>query len=192
MKKNSIYIVSALVLMLLSACTQTLTPKPRDYFRITFPEKHYERISAQLPYSFEMPQYCTLEQETSRGADKYWTNVVFDKMDAKIHLSFKYIENNLDTLIDDSHTLAYKHTIKADAIEKKYYVNDSTNVFAMVYNIKGNVASPIQFFATDSVKCFLRGSLYFNATPNKDSIAPVLDFVAQDITQLLETLRWEK
>jgi len=37
----------------------------------------------------------------------------------------------------------------------------------------------------------LRGSLYFNATPNKDSIAPVLDFVSKDITKLIETLQWE-
>ena len=190
--KNRFYIVSLLLVLVLAACTQTITPKPREYFRITFPEKHYSRITEQLPYSFEIPQYCTLEKENSRGAEQYWTNVVFDKMNAKIHLSFKYIHNNLDTLIDDSHTLAYKHTIKADAIDKNYYTDDSAHVYALVYNIKGNVASPIQFFATDSVKCFLRGSLYFNATPNKDSIAPVLDFVAKDITQLIETLRWEK
>ncbi|MBP5503587.1 MAG: gliding motility lipoprotein GldD [Bacteroidales bacterium] len=191
MMKNNFIIATVLLLILLSACTQTITPKPRGYFRISFPEKHYERISEQLPYSFEMPQYCKLEQEISHGAEQYWTNVVFNNMGAKIHLSFKYIQNNLDTLIDDSHTLAYKHTIKADAIEKNFYTDDSARVFAMVYNIKGNVASPIQFFATDSVKYFLRGSLYFNATPNKDSIAPVLDFVAKDITQLIETLRWE-
>lgn len=190
--KNRFYIVSILLSLALAACTQTITPKPREYYRIAFPEKHYSRITEQLPYSFEIPQYCTLEKENSRGAEKYWTNVVFEKMNAKIHLSFKYIQNNLDTLIDDSHTLAYKHTIKADAIDKNYYTDDSARVFALVYNIKGNVASPIQFFATDSVKCFLRGSLYFNAAPNKDSIAPVLDFVAKDITQLIETLRWEK
>ncbi len=189
--KKRLFILTALFAMVLAACTSTLTPKPREYYRITFPEKHYARITEQLPYSFEMPQYCSLEQENSRGAEKYWTNIVFDKMDAKIHLSFKYIDNNLDTLIDDSHTLAYKHTIKADAIDKQFYVNDTTHVFAMVYNIKGNVASPIQFVATDSVKCFLRGSLYFNATPNKDSIAPVLDFVSKDITKLIETLQWD-
>lgn len=190
--KKHIFIVVTFIAIAFAMCTSTLTPKPRAYFRISLPEKHYSRISEDLPYTFEMPQYCHLEEEQSRGAEKYWTNIVFDKMNAKIHLSFKYLENNLDTLIDDSHTLAYKHTIKADAIDKKYYTDDSAHVFALVYNIKGNVASPIQFFATDSVKCFLRGSLYFNATPNKDSIAPVLDFVAQDITQLIETLRWEK
>lgn len=189
--KKRFFIITAFLATVLAACTSTLTPKPRAYYRITFPEKQYARITEKLPYSFEIPQYCSLEQENSRGAEQYWKNIVFDKMDAKIHLSFKYIQNNLDTLIDDSHTLAYKHTIKADAIEKTFYTDDTARVFAMVYNIKGNVASPIQFFATDSVKCFLRGSLYFNATPNKDSIAPVLEFVAKDITQLIETLRWE-
>ena len=189
--KNKLIILSALFALTLAACTQTITPKPREYYRITFPEKEYERTSKDMPYSFEMPVYCHIEKEGARDAEKYWNNIVFDRMDAKIHLSFKYINHNLDTLIDDAHTLAYKHTVKADAINKSTFVNDSAHVYALIYNIKGNVASPIQFFATDSTKHFLRGSLYFNATPNQDSIAPVVDFVSKDIIKLVETIRWE-
>ena len=45
-----------------------------------------------------------------------------------------------------------------------------------MYDLKGNTASSLQFFVTDSTRNFLRGSLYFNAEPNKDSLAPVMDF----------------
>ena len=61
----------------------------------------------------------------------------------------------------------------------------------IMYEIKGNAASPFQFFATDSTKHFLRGSMYFNVYPNKDSLAPVFDFVQSDIKHLIETIKWK-
>lgn len=112
-------------------------------------------------------------------------------MNAKIHLTFSFLNKNLDTLIDDSHTLAYKHTVKADAIEKIAYFNDTTKVYGLLYNLKGNVASPVQFYMTDSVKHFLRGSLYFNSTPNKDSLLPSVEFIREDIKHIFETLEWK-
>jgi gliding motility-associated lipoprotein GldD len=66
------------------------------------------------------------------------------------------------------------------------------NVIAVLFEIKGNAATPYQFFATDSTTHFLRGSLYFNVYPNKDSLAPVVDFVKKDIFRLIETLEWKK
>ena len=183
----------ALIIVFLAACSETPVPKPRGYFRATFPDKDYVIVSdsLSLPYSFDLPKYCIMERETSKGAERFWTNLVYPTLNAKVHLSFKFLNNNLDTLIEDSHTLAYKHTVKAEAIEKISYVNDTTHVYGLLYNIKGNVASPVQFYITDSTKHFLRGSLYFNCTPNKDSLAPSIDFVREDIERLFETLTWK-
>lgn len=185
-------ILGALV-AIMASCGEKPNPKPRGYFRVTFPQKEYSTFdSLDLPYIFDMPKYCVMEQETSRGFEKYWSNLVFRSLNAKVHLSFKYMKpGDLDTLIEDSHTLAYKHTIKADGIEKVAYVNDTTRVYGLLYAIKGNVASPIQFFATDSATHFLRGSLYFNCAPNKDSLLPSIDFVRADIEHLFETLQWK-
>ena len=97
--KKHIFIVVTFIAIAFAMCTSTLTPKPRAYFRISLPEKHYSRITEKLPYSFEMPQYCHLEEEQSRGAEKYWTNIVFDKMNAKIHLSFKRQKRNASNCI---------------------------------------------------------------------------------------------
>ncbi|MCR5455573.1 MAG: hypothetical protein K6F33_11355, partial [Bacteroidales bacterium] len=66
-----------------------------------------------------------------------------------------------------------------------------THVYGLLYGIKGNVASPLQFYITDSTRHFLRGSLYFNCSPNKDSLAPSVEFVRQDIERLFETLIWK-
>ncbi len=61
-----------------------------------------------------------------------------------------------------------------------------------IYHIRGReAASPLQFFATDSLSHFLRGALYFDARPNNDSLAPVIRFIEKDIRNLLGTLEWE-
>jgi hypothetical protein len=56
--------------------------------------------------------------------------------------------------------------------------------------LSGPVASPLQFFATDSTNHFLRGSLYFDHSPNPDSLKPSLAHVEQDIIHLIESLAW--
>jgi gliding motility-associated lipoprotein GldD len=112
-------------------------------------------------------------------------------MKGKIHLSYKTINHNLSKYIADSRTLAYKHIIKADDILEHPFIDRKNKVMGIMYEIKGNAASPFQFFATDSTKHFLRGSMYFNVYPNKDSLAPVFDFVQPDIKHLIETIKWK-
>ncbi len=189
MKK--IIIFSTIFTILLASCQSKMQPKPHGYMRIEFPEKNYATYSGQEPYTFDIPEYCTIEQETMKNAEKYWTNIVFKNMDAKIHLSFKFVNHNIDTLIEDCHSMAYKHVVKADAIQKTAYVDDTAKVYGLLYEIKGNVASPVQFYVTDSIKHFLRGSLYFNSVPNKDSLAPAIEFIKTDIQRIVESTRWK-
>jgi gliding motility-associated lipoprotein GldD len=59
------------------------------------------------------------------------------------------------------------------------------------FSLGGNTATANQFFVTDSTKHFLRGALYFNATPNADSLGIVNDFLKQDLMHLINTLKWK-
>lgn len=180
------------IVALMAACAENPTPRQRGYFRVTFPKKEYRMLdSSVFQYKFEIPKYCFMEKENSRNADINWYNLVYKQLNAKVYISFNKLNGDLDTLVDDSHTLAYKHTVKADAIEKIAYYNDTTKVYGILYNLKGNVASPIQFYLTDSTKHFLRGSLYFNCSPNKDSLLPSVDFIREDIKHMFETLEWK-
>lgn len=140
---------------------------------------------------FEYPTYSTIVPDTGRIAEPFWINIHFPAHNGVIHCSYKKIEGNLDQMLEDAYTLAYKHKIKSDGIAEKEYSNTEKKVYGLVYDIKGNAASPMQFYLTDSVKHFLRGSLYFKVTPNKDSIAPVVAFISQDITRLIETFEWK-
>ncbi len=174
-------------------CGETYTPKPRGYFRIDFPEKNYVVFEGNYPYSFEIPVYGELVADTHPLAEPFWSNLVFEQFSAKLHLSYKKLEGNdhLARLAEDSRTFAFKHVPKATAIYDEIISHPSKKAYGIFYEIKGReAASPLQFFVTDSTRHFLRGALYFNVAPNNDSLAPVIQFLAEDIRHLISTIKW--
>lgn len=176
----------------ITGCKHHYTPKPAGYLRIDFPEKEYQIYNSNCPYTFEYPQYGNIVPDTSRIAEPCWINIEFPRFNSKLHISYKPIRNNLQNYTEDSRTLAYKHTIKADAISETTYSDSTRKVYGLLYEIKGDAASNIQFYLTDSARHFLRGSLYFYVQPNADSLAPVIGFFREDIIHLIETLEWKK
>ena len=170
---------------------ETITPKPRAYFRITFPEKKYVKYDSVCPFTFEIPTYSKMENDNNPAAEPCWLNLNFPTFNGTLHLSYKPINNNAKAYFEDTYTLASKHQIKASGIEEHLFNNDSLKVYGLMYEIEGNAASSVQFYLTDSTQHFLRGALYFNSAPNIDSIAPVIAFIKKDIYHLIETFEWK-
>jgi gliding motility-associated lipoprotein GldD len=81
--------------------------------------------------------------------------------------------------------------MKASGLKRTLIEDQQRRVFGIVYEIEGDAASQMQFFLTDSVNHFFRGSLYFYNSPNADSIAPVLNFLNDDIMRVAQTLQWK-
>ncbi len=108
----------------------------------------------------------------------------------KFIITYKALNNDLEKYVEDIHTLAYKHIIKADDIIEKPVSFPDRKVYGLIYDIRGNTASSLSFYLTDSSRNFLSGALYFSVIPNKDSLAPVIRFFTQDIDHLIETLNW--
>lgn len=186
--KNILFLM--LLAAIIVACKDQSIPRPRGHFRIDFPEKEYTLLDSTCPFTFYYPVYGTIAPEPG-ASNKCWFNIEFRNYNGKLHLSYMPVHNNLDELIEDAHKLAYKHSVKADAIEETAWQNIEHRVYGLVYNIKGNAASSFQFYLTDSVKHYLRGSLYFNTRPDRDSLAPVNKFFREDIEYLIETTRWK-
>jgi len=195
MKNNKLRFVFVLLaaIAVLSSCSNSpYTPKPRGYFRIDLPEKQYVLLDTAFPYSFEYPVYASLSPDLHSPNEKYWLNINFTPFKATLYLSYKAIDGNIITYLEDAHTLVTKHIPKADAIYDSLIVDRKRNVFGLTYEIEGNgAASPYQFFLTDSTTHFLRGALYFNVVPNNDSLQPIIDFIEKDIEHLVETLQWK-
>ncbi len=183
-------------ILVLVSCNSDYTIKPRGYFKIDLPQKSYQKFDRPgYPYTFEYPVYSNVIKDTlffeSEPENPYWINVDFPQFNSKIHISYKEVgKNKIDSLVNDAFTMAYKqHTYKASAIEPVPFTSDK-GIQGVYFSLTGNTATANQFFITDSVKHFLRGALYFDATPNEDSLRPVSNFLRQDMEHLINTLQW--
>lgn len=176
------------------ACGGDYYPKPRGNFRIDLPEREYIVFDTTFPYSFEFPVYARLYLNPAKGVDHdYWMDIDFPRFRGKVHLSYKTINDNLYEYIEDTRTMALKHISKASGIKTDTYFNDSEYVYGLTYAIDGvEAASPFQFYVTDSTKHFVRGALYFGVVPNNDSLAPVIEFLKEDIRHMIESFKWKE
>jgi gliding motility-associated lipoprotein GldD len=163
-------------------------PKPKGYPRFDLPEKKYCIYDVLCPFRFEYPTYGTMIPVEGQDC---WYNLSFPQYKATIYLSYQPINDNLAELLDDAHVFAYRHDVKANAIEPQFIPTKSEDITGLLFDIEGNTASSVQFFVTDSINHFLRGSLYFYSTPNRDSLAPLIDFFKDDIIHLVETVEFK-
>ena len=204
------FVLSAL-LAFIFACNSDYTPKPRSYFKIDLPQRAYKEFNEPgYPYAFEYPVYANISKEAdSTGNSPYWINVNFDQFQGRIYLSYKSISgssvykvktangykdsvvnNSFESLREEAYKMTYKHTIKASGIIDSAFAtaNGSTGVY---FYVAGEAATSKQFYVADTARHFLRGALYFDASPNADSISVVSDFLEEDIKHLIRTLRWK-
>ncbi len=189
---RKVWVYSILIVLLLMSCDNNYTPLPRGYFRIDLPEHIYQLSDTSYPYYFEYPVYTVLEKNPTNSAQQYWININYPQYKATLFLSYKPVENNLITYLEDAYTLVSKHIPKAEEIKDSMIVDKSRNIYGLVYEIEGSgAASPHQFFVTDSASHFVRGALYFNIIPNNDSLEPVINFITEDIEHLINTLKWK-
>ena len=191
----SVFVVLIIILGCFS-CNSTFVPKPRGYFIIDLPKKEYKTFDQlSYPYTFEYPVYANIIKDSTffgeATENPWWINVNFPQFNSRIYVSYKEIgKNKFDKLINDAFTLTNKHTSKAISIDDSL-ISTSNNVHGMFFKVGGNVATANQFFVTDSVKHFLRGALYFDATPNEDSLGVVNDFILQDMKHMISTFKWK-
>jgi len=189
--------LSLLVLLTaLPSCNSDYTPKPMGNFQIHFPKKQYQSFNQPgYPYSFEYPVYANVVKDSSffgeATENPWWININFPQFNGRIYVSYKEIgKNKFDKLIKDAFTMTNKHTTKAYSIDDSL-VATPNNVHGMFFKVGGDVATANQFFLTDSTKHFLRGALYFDATPNEDSLSIVNRFLIEDVRHLINTFKWK-
>ena len=87
--------------------------------------------------------------------------------------------------------MAYKQHVDVSTGIEDSLMQTPNGVEGIYFSLGGNTATANQFFLTDSTKHFLRGALYFDATPNADSLGIVNDFLKKDLQHLINTLKWK-
>jgi gliding motility-associated lipoprotein GldD len=195
LSRNSLILLTFTIL--LSSCREVPVPRPKGYFRIDLPKHEYTTFNGNdslkgIPLSFEYPVYGKISTVQSYRYEQGWLNINIQPFRASIYLTYKDIKNNLDTLMEQTYKMNFQnHITKADAIYEQQINDPERKVYGILYDLKGNTATAVQFFVTDSTKHFFRGSLYFFAEPNPDSLAPVNEFFREDIIHIIETLKWK-
>jgi gliding motility-associated lipoprotein GldD len=180
------------LIICLASCQREHLPKPLGYNRLALPDHQYRLLPDSLPYSFEYSRHATLLKDTSRIREKYWIEIYYPALKSNIHITYKTIGNQklLKEFMDDSYTLTAKHQIKAYAINEVITKTPGGKT-AVIAELEGEVPSQFQFTITDSTKNFLRGALYFNTKVANDSLAPAIEYMKQDIMQIINTLEWK-
>lgn len=189
--------VSSLLLMSCGS-EDVANPKPRAYPKIDFPERTVDTFYSQYcPFTFNYMDYGSVERRKSYFNEDpihpCWFDMNIEPFDGRLHFSYVPIESNehFDKLVADAFKLSGKHNVKANYIDEMKFKNEN-NVSGMVFDLQGPVASPFQFYVTDSIKHFLRASLYLNTQARPDSLAPIYTFLKEDITLILNTLEWKE
>lgn len=188
---NTINVVALLMLlMFVSACNE-YTPKPKGYNRID--NAAGETIEYNFPkFSFRYSDQVHIDTLQSKVKNEIWFNIVYPKYNAIIYCTYLPVSKlTLPKVLEDSYKLAFSHSLKADEIIQQTYTNVDRGVSGTVYSIEGSVATPIQFFLTDSVSHFFRGSFYYAEKVNSDSVAPITEFVMEDIQEMINTFSWQ-
>ncbi len=197
-KSNVPSILFMLAIVSFISCREVPVPKPKGYFRIDLPQKKYMMFNEtdqenNLPLKFEYPVYGNISQKNGDRSEPGWFNIEFPAYKARIYLTYKDVGGDLESLIEQTYTMNVKnHITKADAINEQLISDNENRIFGVLYDLKGNTASAVQFYVTDSINHYLRGSLYFESEPNADSLAPVIDFFREDVIHLIETLKWKE
>ena len=199
----------------MAACNSTYTSKKKGYFHISLPQHSYVSFDTTgFPYSFEYPVYANIIKDStyfdSSPESPYWINIDFPNLNARIFLSYKQIGgkamykikqadgsyrdsvgiNQFDRMVNDAFNLTNKNQAVTTSIKDGLFLTRN-GITGVSFKVGGNAATAKQFFLSDTSTHFLRGALYFDATPNADSLKPVQDFLQADIDHLLNSFRWK-
>jgi gliding motility-associated lipoprotein GldD len=185
----------ALILLVFSfSCSQDYLPKPKGYNRIDLPERGFQALEAETPYTFEHSKNARVEPDSFNLAEKSWINLNYSQLGGKIHLTYFPLDTkgkDIKLVVTDAINLTAKHQIKAYGIEESVLLTPK-GYTGVVAELSGEVPTQFQFFVTDSTDHFLRGALYFNTAMKNDSLAPVIEYIKVDMIHLINTLEFKK
>ena len=175
------------------------------YYRIDLPEHQYKPLDAtealpceqadlvvSPPFTCEQSVYAKTSMEAHR--DCLWMTVAYPKLRASFRFTCFEVKNadSLRNLMIMEDKMVKFHYQKADDVQYSVIKDPEAHIWGQTYEIYGKeVATPFQFWLTDSVHQFVRATLYFDGTPNNDSLQPVIQYLKEDAMHLINTFAWK-
>ena len=193
MKTRSVFLWICLAVLAAACSDSNETPKPQAYLRIDMPPHAYSVCdTTALPFTFELSNLAEVQWKKNLPRDK-WFTIAYPKYKGYVFMTYKAMNGvrDLRAQIDTSYKFVEGHFSFSSGIDENKFVDREHRLSGTTYHLKGqNVASTYQFWVSDSNRHFIRGALYIDCTPNNDSLAPLLDYLQDDIDHLIESIRW--
>jgi gliding motility-associated lipoprotein GldD len=187
-----ILVISISILLFLCSCgDEHTTPRPRAYPRIDYPQHEMQSFSqADCPFTFQFPKYAEVQPKKDHPC---WFDLSMPAFKAKLHCSYLPVKDrdSFDDMVNDTYTIAGKINERSNYMEESR-IQNANGAGGLMLKFTGPAASPLHFFLTDTTRHFFKASLYFEAKVKPDSLAPIIDFVEEDLNKMIQSFSWNK
>lgn len=185
--------LSIIVLTLvLASCTETsFTPKPPTYLRLELPEPVYSKYNDTCSYTFNLSNLYTATNAPDQSKGTCHKRIDLGPLNGMAYIRYWEMTEPLANYVNNANDEINMHKQKADNILSETILRPEDRVFGTFFELQGDVATPFQFYLTDSTSRFLYCEVLFNSAPNYDSLRPTLDYLKRDLNEFMNTLKWE-
>jgi len=176
-------------------CDNYLMPKQSAFLRLDYSNPQYEQINNnEFPFLFETNNILSNISDINISNESIDFILKYDELNAQVNFQYKNIDSKetLDTYILDLKKTIETHSIMANTVRIRDYVLEENDIYGRIFDLSGNVASPYQFYLTDNKNSIISGFVYFNIKPNYDSILPAINYIENDMINLIESFSWKK
>ena len=182
------------IFIVLFGCENYFLPKQSAYLRLDYPKPEYKLIDDKdFPFFFEANTRLSEISDIDINLRSIDFIINYNQLNAQINFQYKNVNSSekLKAYILDLKSTIETHSMMANSVKIKDYSLKEKNIFGRIFDLSGNVASPYQFYLTDSINNIISGLVYFNIKPNYDSILPAINYIENDIIHLIESFNWK-
>jgi len=182
------------IFIVLFGCENYFLPKQSAYLRLDYPKPEYKLIDDKdFPFFFEANTRLSEISDIDINLRSIDFIINYNQLNAQINFQYKSVNSSekLNAYILDLKRTIETHSMMANSVKIKDYSLKEKNIFGRIFDLSGNVASPYQFYLTDSINNIISGLVYFNIKPNYDSILPAINYIENDIIHLIESFDWK-
>ena len=186
-----------ILVFLFCSCKNVELPKPNAYLRLDYPSPTYKEIvlgtnNATIELNTASTLFTNIKSITNANS-VISKSISYPLINAEIKLEYHNLNksnklNDRLKYLNDFTSIHLKKSSNSPQIQE--FTNQNKKVYASIINIKGDVTSPTQFYATDSVNNLLIGILNLKSKTKYDSVLPALDYIKTDIYHLIESVEW--
>lgn len=184
---------SILLAFVLYACSNdTPIPKPPTYLKTELPDHTYRMVTNDCPYELKLAEIYNYKPCIFEKSNFCIQQIDLGPLNGSLFLYYISIpsKDSLPAIINYANDKVDDHKIKADKIDFTQLIDRDKRVFGTFFELKGNVATNFQFYLTDSTNNFVRGEVLLNCRPNYDSLRPSLEYLKQDLLELVNNFKW--